>query len=93
MVEEGAADQGLVDALAGLGIDIGTILPDGEREFMDMMADMLVHAQHAGTVRSDVDVRDIKTLLVGLQAMQRYRGDAEQVRQVFAVVRDGLAPS
>lgn len=90
MVTEGAADQGLVDALAGTGIDLGSAVPDGEAEFMQVLADLLAHAQQAGTARSDVAAKDVKTLLVGLQAMQRYRGDAELV---FRIVRDGLATS
>jgi AcrR family transcriptional regulator len=90
MVEEGAADQGLADALAGMGIDLGTSLPDGEREFMEVLAELLAQAQAAGSARSDVAAKDVKTLLVGLQAMQRYGGDAELV---LRVVRDGLAAS
>jgi AcrR family transcriptional regulator len=90
MVEEGAADQGLADALAGMGIDLGTSLPDGEREFMEVLAELLALAQAAGSARSDADAKDVKALLVGLQAMQRYYGDAELV---LRVVLDGLATS
>ncbi|MET0235100.1 MAG: TetR/AcrR family transcriptional regulator [Kibdelosporangium sp.] len=89
MVEEAARDQGLVDALAGTGIDLGTALPDGEREFMQELAELVTRGQQAGTVRSDVDAKDIKTLLVGLQAMQRYR---EDIGLVFQIVRAGLTP-
>jgi AcrR family transcriptional regulator len=88
MVTETAADLGLADAMAGTGLDLGTALPDGERELRAVLAELLDRAQRAGTARSDVDAGDIKTLLVGLQAMQRYRGgDAERV---LRVVRDGL---
>jgi AcrR family transcriptional regulator len=90
MVTEAAADQGLADALAGIGIDLGSAVPDGEAEFMKMLAELLAHAQQAGVVRADVTAKDVKTLLVGLQAMQRYRGDAELV---LRIVRDGLATS
>ncbi|MBP2325848.1 AcrR family transcriptional regulator [Kibdelosporangium banguiense] len=91
MLEEGSADQGLADALAGIGIDLGASVPDGEREFMQMLAELLAAAQAAGCVRSDVAAKDVKTLLVGLQAMQRYRGDDAEL--VFRIVLDGLASS
>jgi hypothetical protein len=38
-----------------------------------------------------MDAKDIKTLIVGLQAMQRYRKDSGDFERVFQVVRDGLA--
>jgi AcrR family transcriptional regulator len=88
VVDEGAADLGLADAFAGSGIiDLG----DGEREFMEVLGDLVTRAQRAGTLRSDVDAMNIKTLIVGLQAMQRYRGDPVDLECVFRVVRDGLA--
>jgi AcrR family transcriptional regulator len=92
MVDEALTDQGLVDALAGIGVELGTAVPDGEREFMEVLAEVLAQGQKAGTVRSDVDAKDIKTLLVGLQAMQRYRGDAESLRPILRVIRAGLGP-
>jgi AcrR family transcriptional regulator len=91
MIELAAVDQGLADALAGIGVDLATVVPEGEREFMAVLAELLRQGQRAGTVRSDVDAKDIKTLLVGLQAMQRYRGDDEALMRLFQVVRDGLA--
>ncbi|WP_329087135.1 SbtR family transcriptional regulator [Streptosporangium sp. NBC_01469] len=48
-------------------------------------------AQRAGTVRADVTAADIKTLIVGLQAMRRFRGDGELMRRVYPVIRAGLA--
>jgi AcrR family transcriptional regulator len=87
MVDEGAADQGLAEAFAGTGIDLG----DDEREFMEVLGDLVTRAQQAGAIRSDVDAKDIKTLIVGLQAMQRYRRDPKDLDRVFQVVRDGLA--
>jgi hypothetical protein len=87
MVDEGAADQGLAEAFAGTGIDLG----DDERDFMEVLGDLVTRAQRAGTLRSDMDAKDIKTLIVGLQAMQRYRKDPGDFERVFQVVRDGLA--
>jgi AcrR family transcriptional regulator len=91
MVEEGAADQGLVDALAGTGFDIAQAAPDAERSFMTALGELLARAQRAGTVRPDIDVQDVKTLLVGCQAMQRYSGDSGQTRRMVEIMTSGLA--
>jgi AcrR family transcriptional regulator len=93
MIEEGARDQGLVEALAGIGFDIAEAEPDAERMFMDALGTLLERAQRAGAVRADVDVKDVKTLLVGCQAMQRYGGEQQLSQRVLAVVRDGLTPT
>jgi hypothetical protein len=42
-------------------------------------------------VRADVDVAEIKTLMVGCQAMQGY--DTARAERVTNVVIDGLRPS
>lgn len=88
VLQWGAADRGLVDALAGLGIDIVAAAPEAEKEFLGLLGDLLAAAQRAGTVRDDVTVPEVKTLLVGCQAMQSYNdGLAERVT---SVVFDGL---
>ena len=91
VVAEGATDQGLVDALAGIGFDLADVAPGVEDVFMAVLGDLLARAQQAGAVRADIDVKDVKALLVGCQAMQRYSGDAAVTERVLAVVRDGLA--
>ncbi|SNT30810.1 transcriptional regulator, TetR family [Streptosporangium subroseum] len=91
MAEQGATDLGLTEAFAGIGFDLTEALPEAEREFTGIMADLLAQAQRAGTVRSDVDTDDIKTLIVGLQAMRRFRGDSERMRRVYPVIRAGLS--
>ena len=93
MVAEGATDQGLVDALAGVGFDFAEAAPGAEQLFRAVLGDMLARAQQAGSVRADIDVNDLKALLVGCQAMQRYSGDADVTERLLAIVRDGLAPS
>ena len=52
---------------------------------------MLRAAQNAGTVRPDVDVPDVKAIVVGSQAMQAYRPDAAE--RLLEVVLDGLRTS
>jgi AcrR family transcriptional regulator len=91
LVEEGKGDQGLVEALASAGFDIAAAIPGAERDFLAVLDSLLTRAQRAGAVRADVDIRDIKTLLVGCQAMLRHSGDADLTRRMLAVVRDGLS--
>ena len=90
VLQWGAADHGLVDALAGLGIDINEAVPDAEAAFLGLVGDLLAAAQKAGTVRADVDVRDVKAIVVGCQAMQAYTPEAAD--RLLEVVLDGLRP-
>lgn len=88
VLDWGATDQGLVDALAGVGIDIKDAVPDAEDAFLGLVGDLLRTAQKAGTVRRDVDVPDVKAIVVGAQAMQAYRPDTAE--RLTEVVLDGL---
>jgi AcrR family transcriptional regulator len=88
VLQWGATDQGLAEALAGVGIDIATALPDVEADFLEMLGDLLRAGQKAGAVRSDLDVRDVKAILTGASATQAaYPDTAERVTEVFL---DGL---
>lgn len=88
VLQWGAADRGLVDALAGSGIDVNTVVPEAEGEYLSILGDLLAAAQRAGTARGDVTVADVKALLVGCQAMQTYNADVAE--RVTSVVFDGL---
>jgi hypothetical protein len=81
----------LTDALAGLGIDVATAMPEAEGEFLGVLGELLRAAQKTGTVRPDVDVPDVKAIVVGSQAMQAYRPDAAE--RLLEVVLDGLRTS
>jgi len=84
----GATDRGLSEALAGIGLDVEKAMPEAEGDFYSMLGDLLRAAREAGVVRADVDVRDVKAMLVGLQAMQSYNEDA--AARLTEVVLDGL---
>ncbi|MDY6996817.1 MAG: helix-turn-helix domain-containing protein [Actinomycetota bacterium] len=88
MVRAGAADQGLVDALAGHGVDIVAVAPRGEAQFMAALADLLEAAQRAGTARPDVSAREVKALLAVCKAGRGY--DPEVTAGVWTVIEDGL---
>ena len=88
VLQWGATDQGLTEALAGLGIDIATAMPNVEADFLGMLADLLQAGQKAGAIRSDLNARDVKAILSGASAMQAtYPDSAERVTEVFL---DGL---
>jgi AcrR family transcriptional regulator len=91
VLQWGATDRGLVDALAGFGIDIETAAPEAEEAFLGLLRELLRAAQKSGTARRDVGVPEVKALLVGCQAMQSYNG--ELAERVTAVVVDGLRTS
>ena len=91
VLDWGATDQGLVEALAGMGIDVDSAAPDADAAFRALLGELLAAAQQAGAVRPDVDVPEVKALLVGCQAMQGY--DKSRAARVTDVVIDGLRPS
>ncbi|MGW0162030.1 TetR/AcrR family transcriptional regulator [Mycobacterium sp. NPDC003323] len=88
MVRTGARDHGLVDALAGHGIDLETAAPGAEADLMATIGELLGAGQRAGTVRTDVGVAEIKALLLVCKSAQLY-GDGVPDR-VVAVIQDGL---
>jgi AcrR family transcriptional regulator len=88
VLQWGATDRGLVEALAGLGIDIEQAAPDAEDAFLAVLDELLRAAQKAGTARPDIGVREVKAILVGCQAMEAY--NSELAERVTDVVVDGL---
>jgi AcrR family transcriptional regulator len=88
VLEWGATDRGLAEALAGIGIALEDAVPDKEEVFLTLLEDLLRAAQKAGTVQRDVDVRDVKAIVVGMLAMQGYR--PETAERLTKVVLDGL---
>jgi AcrR family transcriptional regulator len=88
VLQWGATDRGLVDALAGLGIDIASAAPGAEDAFLALLDKLLRAAQDAGTARPDLGVREAKAILVGCQAMEAY--NSALAERVTDVVVDGL---
>jgi AcrR family transcriptional regulator len=88
VLQWGATDRGLAEALAGVGISLEDAVPDKEEVFLTLLDELLRAAQKAGTVRGDVDVRDVKAIVVGMLAMQGYR--PQTAERLTKVVLDGL---
>ncbi|MCK2241531.1 MULTISPECIES: TetR/AcrR family transcriptional regulator [unclassified Crossiella] len=75
-IHEYSTDQGLMDAFAGSSFDIETAEPERTAEFKAALGVLLARAQQAGAVRSDVDVHDVKAMVIAGHAMIGYRGEA-----------------
>lgn len=88
VLQWGATDRGLAEALAGVGIEIGQAAPESEEAFLAVLEALLRAGQLAGTVRHDLGVREVKAILVGCQAMQSYSSAVAE--RVTDVVMDGL---
>lgn len=91
VLQWGATDRGLTDALAGSGMDFETAMPEAEGAFLAVLGGLLEAAQKAGTVRGDLTAQDVKAILVGCLAMQAAAPDAAD--RLIEVVLDGLRPA
>lgn len=89
-LEWGASDQVLIDALASRGIDVHAVAPHADADARALLAELLAAGHEAGTVRADLDVPELKAILVGCQAIGAYGG--EVAARATAVVTDGLRP-
>ena len=88
MVRTAAADHGLVDAVAGYGIDLEAVAPGAEASLMALLGELLTAAQGAGTARTDIGVPEVKALLLVCKVPQLY--GAEVSDRVARVIEDGL---
>lgn len=90
VLQWGGTDRGLADALAGVGIDIKSALPEAEENFLTLLDDLVKLGQKAGTVRPGIVGSDIKAILNGSLAMQASHPDAAS--RLTDVILDGLRP-
>ena len=90
MVREGAANRGLGDALAGAGFDVEAAADRAEHNVLGSLGELLTRAQRAGAVRADVDLADVKALMVGCLARERGPADRGARDRMIAIACDGL---
>ena len=94
VVAEGAANRGLAEALAGTGFDLEAAAGGAGNDITGALRDLLARAQHAGAIRDDIEIADVKALLEGCLARERVTADAAARDRVIAVVSQGmLAPA
>lgn len=92
IVAEGAANRGMADALAGACFDLDAAARRDGIDVMGTLRDLLTRAQHAGAVRGDIDVGDVKALVSGCLARTPDGDPAARDRMVSIATR-GLASS
>jgi AcrR family transcriptional regulator len=90
LVEEGAANRGMADALAGAGYDVEAAASSGDRDVMGALGCLLTRAQQAGAVRDDIEIADLKALIEGCLARERHATDPAARQRMVAVACDGL---
>jgi AcrR family transcriptional regulator len=91
LAREGALKRDLVEALASDGIHLQLGDAPIFRALMDVLAELLGHAQRAGAVRLDISVDDVMALLTGAAYSIRHsRADDERTRRLLAIMYDGL---
>jgi AcrR family transcriptional regulator len=71
LVEEGAAKRDLADALAGAGVELSRAVTAAAENLNDRLGELLVRAQAAGAVRSDVGLSDVAAVVLGCVTMER----------------------
>ncbi len=90
VVRGSAAKLELVDALTELGIHPDDAVAPIAEEVTEALTALLQRAQRAGSVRQDIEVRDVIALLAGASQARRYAPDDRPL----AIILDGLrAPS
>lgn len=88
LVAEGAASQGLAEALIGAGFDLEAISTGDDYNVMGLLQRLLVRAQGAGAVRRDAEISDLKALIGSCTS----RRDEVARERMVAIVQAGLRP-
>jgi AcrR family transcriptional regulator len=90
MVREGAVNRGLGDALAGSGFEVEAAADRSDHNVLGALGELLTRAQRAGAVRGDVDLADVKALMVGCLARERGPAGGPATERMIAIACDGL---
>lgn len=92
MVEQGAVNRGLAQALAGGGFDIEAAASSAEHDLAGVERDLLARAQQSGAVRGDVTTADVKALILGCLAREHHTADPDARQRMITIVCNGLRP-
>ncbi|SHF55380.1 TetR/AcrR family transcriptional regulator [Streptoalloteichus hindustanus] len=90
VIDQLALNQALCEALeasAGVGFETA---PTVERDFLDAVGTLLRRAQQAGAIRSDLDVVDVRDILVACATAQRRASRRGGTSRLVAVVCEGM---
>jgi AcrR family transcriptional regulator len=93
-VEEAEAKKTYSELLAGGFVDVEGAAPELYRRLRQAIGTLLARAQEAGTLRDDVDVTEVMTLLVGAVRAAEHAGeDADLRTRTVGILLDGLRPA
>jgi AcrR family transcriptional regulator len=91
LAREGAHKRDLVETLAHDGVHLQLGEAPIVRALTDVLAELLVRAQQARAVRSDVSVEDVMAVVTGAAyAICHSRADDERTHRLLAIMYDGL---
>jgi AcrR family transcriptional regulator len=90
MVQQGADNRGLAEALSSGGFDIDAAAATSPFDLAGAERTLLTNAQAAGAVRSDVTPADLKALVVGCLARERQPADPAARARMVDIVCAGL---
>ncbi|MUL41131.1 TetR/AcrR family transcriptional regulator [Streptomonospora sp. PA3] len=94
VVQEGAMDRGLSDALSGADFDKAAIAADPDYDVVGALSRLLAGAQEAGAVRADLETEDVMALLLGCLSRASHPGDdGAAKRRLAEVACAGMRPS
>jgi AcrR family transcriptional regulator len=82
VVDEGLANRGLAEALAGADFDLARATSGPDRDIMQRLGDLLQAAQRAGRVRDDLTIGDVKAMVT--MCANTEVGAAARLRAVVA---------
>lgn len=92
VVDQSASKNAVADALAQSGVDVRTAGAGAGADLRAALGVLLVRAQQAGSVRTDVETTDLLALLVGAsRAVEQLPSDPAARQRTLRVVLDGLA--
>jgi AcrR family transcriptional regulator len=90
VVEEGAANRGMAEALAGAGYDLDSATAQEGFDLTSAISELLARAQRAGAVRADTDAADVKALIMGCLARTPTAADPAARARMAEIAARGL---
>jgi AcrR family transcriptional regulator len=90
VIEEGAANRGMAEALAGAGYDLDSSTAQEGLDLTSATSELLARAQHAGAVRGDADAADVKALIMGCLARTPTAADPAARVRMAKIAAQGL---
>jgi AcrR family transcriptional regulator len=91
LAREGARKRDLVETLSSDGVHLQLGEAPIVRSLIEILGELLVGAQRAGAVRTDISVNDVMALLTGAAyAIFHSRAGDEQSGRLLAIMCDGL---